>query len=304
MLLELLIDCKSRIGGTAELMIQRVSLFQVSVANGQLFAAAGGSYDASKYSRFKYGDAELAERYATGLVERLSGLDGLLMQSRHFSVITTAPFKYIPTASFELAKRIRRHLRVALCTTREDPINIVPLYMRNVDSDNYSARSQLERKKILDHAGLYVDSRSIRGRNVLLVDDAIVSGTAEQEAISVLTVAGASFIIGAYVIEVEQDYGRNTPEIEDQLNHAFVKDLDSLLEVFQTAPIKLNIRTIKFVLGWPELREVERFFKSINSIQLTQLFRAVMEDKNAFAKNYPSAVELLVHTARSSTCLP
>lgn len=279
-------------------MIRRFSLFRLSPANGQIFISTGEKFDAAEYSRFKYGDAETAELYAIRLIELLRDLDESIMRSGQPPIITTAPFKFIPTASFQLAKQIQRHLHAVL-SNWESPINIVPLYMQNVDADNYSARNQLERKKILEQAGLYVDPGGIRGRNVLLIDDAIVSGTAEQEAIRVLTAAGASSVSGAYVVEIDQNYGRRHPEIEDELNHAFVRDLDALLEVFQTTRIKLNIRTVKYVLGWSESSAVERFFTRISRAQLAQFFRAVMEDEKSFAKSYPDAVELLLQAAEA-----
>ncbi|MGH3886981.1 MAG: phosphoribosyltransferase family protein [Pseudonocardiaceae bacterium] len=285
-------------------MIRRVSLFQLSPENGKISPPTGAGFDATEYSRFKYGDAEMAELYAIGLVGLLRDLGGSIMRSGQPPVITTAPFKFIPTASFQLAQQIQRHLYAVLSSTWESPINLVPLYMRNVDADNYSARNQLERKKILDQAGLYVDPEGIRGKDVLLIDDAIVSGTAEQEATRVLTVAGASSVSGAYVVEIDQDYGRRHPEIEDELNHAFVRDLGALLEVFQTAPIKLNIRTVKFVLGWPERSAVERFFKRITPAQLAQFSRAVAEDENSFAKSYPDTVKILTQTSEARRVSP
>lgn len=284
-------------------MIHRVSLFRLLPANGQIFTSTGERFDASDYSRFKYGDAEIAELYAIKLIELLRDLDESVMCSSQPPVITTAPFKFVPTASFQLAEQIQRHLHTALSeavlSNWGSPISIVPFYMQNVDAENYSAGSRLERKRILDQAGLYIDPESIRSRNVLLIDDAIVSGTAEQEAIRVLTVAGASSVSGAYVVEIDQNYGRRHPEIEDKLNHAFVKDLSALLEVFQTARIKLNIRTVKYVLSRPEYGETEWFFRKISQAQLAQFSRAVIEDESSFTKSYPDTVRLLLQVAES-----
>ena len=284
-------------------MIPRVSLYHVSPEQGRLRTMVGEDFDVAEYSRFKYGDAEVADCYAAELTEMLEESGHLARSGTPPPVITTAPFKFLATASFELAKQIQRRLNVRLSASDGDRVELVPLHMRYVDASNYSARSHDDRNRIQREAGLHVAEGDIRGRQVLLVDDAVVSGAAEARAVKVLTDAGGASVIGAYVVEVDQDSGRRQPQIEDELNQAFVHDLDSLLEIFCHQRVVLNIRTVKYVLSWPDHEEVQTFFDKIEDAHLSAFGEAVSETGDAFARNYPDTVSLLLSTLQRRSLL-
>jgi hypothetical protein len=277
-------------------VIPRVSLYRVSAAQGRLRTTVGEDFDAAEYSRFKYGDAGVAECYAAELTRMLEESGHLARSGTSPLVITTAPFKFLATASFELAKQIQRRLNVPPSGSGRDRVEMVPLHMRYVDAGNYSAHSHDDRCRIQKEAGLHVGHGDIRGRQVLLVDDAVVSGAAEARAVKVLTGAGGASVVGAYVVEVDRISGRRQPEIEDELNHAFVRDLDSLLEIFRGRRLVLNIRTVKYVLSWPDHEEVQAFLDKIGDAQLFAFGHAVSETGDSFARNYPDTVSRLLST--------
>jgi hypothetical protein len=271
-------------------VIPRVSLHQVSADRGRLRTLTGEEFRPIRYSRFKYGDASAAEHYAAGLTARLWESDLLSWSDR--PAITTAPYKFLPTASFELAKRVRNHLNVRRPDSAER-VEIVPLHLRYVDAGNYSARSRCERQQILNEAGLHLGQGEVAGRQVILIDDAVVSGTAEARAVAVLREAGALDVVGAYAVEIDRASALVRPEMEDQLNHAFVRDLDSLLDIFTSAAAVLNIRTVKYVLNWPHPDDVQRFFEKIHEPHLVAFHKTVRQSGESFADSYPGTVEQL-----------
>jgi hypothetical protein len=277
----------SDLGRYTTIVIPRVSLHRISSDRGRLRTLTGEEFRPIRYSRFKYGDADAAEHYAAGLSGRLWE-SGLLSWPRR-PVITTAPYKFLPTASYELARHVREHLNEHR-PEGAAPVEIVPLQMRYVDAGNYSARSQDERQQILNEAGLHLGAGDVAGRQVLLIDDAVVSGTAETRAVAVLTEAGAADVVGAYALEIDRASALAAPEVEDKLNHAFVRDLDSLLEIYASASAVLNIRTVKYVLNWPDRAAVRRFFDSVQEPHLIAFHKTVLQTGDEFAGNYPDAV--------------
>lgn len=244
-------------------------------------------FDPRRYSRFKYGDADIAADYGRRLAALLAE-SRLLDRSGPAPAITTAPFKFLPTASYELSRHVRHQL-----PGFGEAIEIVPLQLRHVDPGNYSARGEAERRRILDEAGLHLGSGEVAGRPVILIDDAVVSGTAEVRAVELLTAAGATGVVGAYVVEVDRESGLLNPEMEDQLNHAFVTDLDALLEIFSAASAVLNIRTVKYVLNWPDRDDLQRFFQKVDEAHLVTFRDAVLHTGESFAESYPVGVEVL-----------
>lgn len=271
-------------------MIPRVSLHRVSSDSGRLRTLTGEEFRPLRYSRFKYGDADSAEHYAGGLSQRL--WDSGLLAWADRPVITTAPYKFLPTASYELARHVQDHLNERR-PAGSDPVEIVPLQMHHVDAGNYSAQGYDERQQIMDEAGLHLGAGDVAGRQVVLIDDAVVSGTAESRAVGVLTAAGAKSVVGAYALEVDRASALAAPEVEDQLNHAFVRDLDTLLEIYTAASAVLNIRTVKYVLNWHDLDAVERFFTQLPEPHLIGFHKAVLQTGDAFAQSYPAAVDRL-----------
>lgn len=271
-------------------MIPRVSLHRVSSDSGRLRTLTGEEFRPLRYSRFKYGDADSAEHYAGGLSQRLWDSGRLSWPDR--PVITTAPYKFLPTASYELARHVQDHLNERR-PAGSDRVEIVPLQMHHVDAGNYSAQGYDERQQIMDEAGLHLGAGDVAGRQVVLIDDAVVSGTAESRAVAVLTAAGARSVVGAYALEVDRASALAAPEVEDQLNHAFVRDLDSLLEIYAAPSAVLNIRTVKYVLNWADLDAVERFFAELAEPHLIGFHKAVLQTGDAFAQSYPAAVQRL-----------
>ncbi|HST64899.1 MAG TPA: phosphoribosyltransferase family protein [Mycobacteriales bacterium] len=271
-------------------MIPRVSLHRVSSAGGRLRTLTGEEFRPLRYSGFKYGDAAAAEHYASGLSHRL--WDSGLLSWPDRPVLTTAPYKSLPTASYELALHVREHLNAGR-PAGSAPVEIVPLHLRHVDAGNYSAQSQDERQQIMDEAGLHLGAGDVTGRQVVLVDDAVVSGTAESRAVEILLQAGASGVVGAYAVEVDRASALAGPEIEDALNHAYVKDLGALLEIYTEPSAVLNIRTVKYVLDWPDPAAVERFFERIHGPHLIAFHKAVLQTGDAFAASYPAGVAQL-----------
>jgi PRTase ComF-like len=273
-------------------VIPRVSLHRIASRPDGLVTLSDEPFDPRRYSRFKYGDEDIAEDYGRRLAAMLSE-SGLVRRDGPPPAITTAPFKFLPTASYELSLHVRRVL-----APRLGEIEIVPLQLRHVDPGNYSARGEVERRQILDEAGLHLGSGEIAGRQVILIDDAVVSGTAETRAVGLLDAAGATDVIGAYVVEVDRESGLLNPEVEDRLNHAFVRDLDALLEIFSSAAAVLNIRTVKYVLNWPDRDDVRRFFQKVDEPQLAAFRDAVLHTGESFGQSYPAGVEVLSEVLR------
>ena len=272
-----------------------MSLHKISSAGGRLRTLTGEEFRPLRYSRFKYGDADAAEHYASGLSEKLWGSGLLSWPDR--PAITTAPYKSLPTASYELALHVREHLN-ARRPAGAEPVEIVPLHLRHVDASNYSAQSEGERQQIMNAAGLHLGPGAVAGRQVVLIDDAVVSGTAESRAVAILTEAGATGVVGAYALEVDRASALAGPEIEDKLNHAYVKDLDALREIYVAPSAVLNIRTVKYVLDWPDPAAVEGFFDALSELHLIAFHKAVLQTGDTFAGSYPAGVARLRSTVR------
>jgi hypothetical protein len=264
----------------------RFSLYRVEPIGDRLVTESGADFDAANYSRFKYGDGVLAEQYGRELAARLLSAAPQCAAKGEPVVIASAPYKYLPTASHELALQVGRVINAALAANGQRTVEIGALRMSRVDSTNYAKLDTVLRSETLAQAKLYVDPAEFAGRHVLLVDDARITGLAETAATELVTAAGARSVTSLYVVQIVKNRARIRPDIEDRINHAFVRDLATLLEVFRSARFVLNIRTVKYVLGWPDRAEQDAFFARLTDAERSAIHDAARRTGPTFTRCY------------------
>jgi hypothetical protein len=271
----------------------RLSLNRVTPLGARLVTETGADFDELSYSRFKHGDGVLAERYGSALAAALLRAAPEVVKGGEPLVIASAPYKYLPTASHELALHVRRVLNVALAETGRPPASIGALRMGHVDSQNYATEDVVRRRVLLREAKLSAEGAAFAGRHVLLVDDARITGLAEATAIDLLVTAGARLVTALHVVEISDGLGTSCPDVEHRINHAFVRDLASLLQVFRAERFVLNIRTLKYILGWPEPNELEAFLGHLTHAELAHVHDAAWKTGPEFACRYIGPLRLV-----------
>lgn len=267
-----------------------MSLYRVKQVGTRLVTDTGVDFDESGYSRFKHGDGVMAVRYGRALAARLLVAVPDFAKPDDRIVIASAPYKYLPTASHALALGVRRVVNAALAGSGRRPAEIGALRMSRVDSANYARLGTASRGDLLSRANLHVDAAEFTGRHVVLVDDARITGLAEAAATELVTAAGARSVTALYVVRIA---GSFCPDIEDRMNHAFVRDLQSLLRVYRSGRFVLNIRTVKFLLGWPDRDELDRFFRRLTAAELSEIHTAARRTGPDFTRCYAESLRRL-----------
>jgi PRTase ComF-like len=270
----------------------RLSLNRVRPLGARLVTETGADFDELSYSRFKHGDGVLAEWYGSALAAALQCAAPEVVKGGEPLVIASAPYKYLPTASHELALHVRRVLNVALAESGRPPAGIGALRMGHVDAQNYATEDVVRRRELLREAKLSAEG-AFAGRHVLLVDDARITGLAEATAIDLLVTAGARLVTALHVVEISDGLGTSCPDVEHRINHAFVRDLASLLQVFRAERFVLNIRTLKYILGWPQPDELDAFFGHLTHAELALIHDAAWKTGPEFARRYIGPLRLV-----------
>lgn len=252
----------------------RYALHHVKTLGGRLVTEAGTDFDERSYSRFKHGDGALAARYGRALAGGLLAATPHLVRPGRPLMVTSAPYKYLPTASHALAREVCRAVNTAGAGHGSRLAETGTLRMARVPQANYARMDVDRRAELLAQAGLRVGSGDFAGRHVVLVDDARVTGLAERTSRQLLRSAGARSITALYVVEFVEGRRPVPPQLEHRINQAYVRDLTSLLDVFRSERFELNIRTVKFVLGWPDPDELEDFFTRLTGAELRAIHDA------------------------------
>jgi hypothetical protein len=271
----------------------RLSLYRLKPLGARLVTETGEDFDEARYSRFKHGDGVLAQRYGRELAGRLLSAAPWLTTCAEPMVIASAPYKYLPTASQGLALHVRRVVNVAFADSGRPPAEIGALRMSSVDAANYATLDTALRKDLLRQANLYVDTADFAGRHVILVDDARITGLAEAAATALVTAAGARTVTALYVVQIAEERGPLRPDVEHRINHAFVRDLTCLLQVYRSDRFVLNIRTVKYILGYADCDALDRFFARLSRAELQALDDAARNTGPEFSRCYRESLRRL-----------
>lgn len=272
----------------------RLSLYRMRPLGDRLVTETGADFDEAGYSRFKYGDGTLAENYGRELAARLLAGRPELVGRGEPAVIASAPYKHLPTASHELALSVRRAVNAVLAGAGHPSAGLGALRMSRVDCADYARLGTSPRRELLARAGLWAKAADFAGRHVVLVDDARITGAAEAVATELVTKAGARTVTALYVVEYAPD-GRGTfrPDIENRINQAFVRDLGSLLQVYRSKRFVLNIRTVKYLLGWPDHDELDTFFGRLTDAELNAIDDAARRSGPDFTRHHAEPLRRL-----------
>jgi hypothetical protein len=271
----------------------RLSLYQVKSVGHRLVTETGADFDESGYSRFKHGDGVLAERYGRELAALLLAASPEIVKRGEPIVIASAPYKYLPTASHELALQLCRVLNATLGEAGNPLAEIGALRMSRVDHHNYATHDVAYRRKLLRQAGLSADAAVFAERHVLLVDDARITGLAEETATELVMAANARTVTALYVVQIAEQLGASCPAVEHRINRAFVRDLSSLLQLYRSDRFILNIRVLKYVLGWHHHAELSAFFSRLTRAELHALLEAAWHTGPEFQQCYAEPLRLL-----------
>lgn len=282
----------------------RYALHRVKPLGGRLVTEVGTDFDERSYSRFKHGDGTLAARYGRALAGGLLAATPHLVTPGAPLVVTSAPYKYLPTASHALAQEVCRSLNRATPAGSgrgrggggrhgRRLAETGTLRMSRVPPANYARMDVDRRAELLAESGLRVGSGHFAGRNVVLVDDARVTGLAETTTRQLLRRAGARSVTPVYVVVFVEDHRAVRPELEHRINQAYVRDLWSLLDVIRGERFVLNIRTVKFVLGWPDLDELDAFLTHLTGAELRAIHDAACGTGPEFARDHAEPLRRL-----------
>lgn len=221
-----------------------------------------------EYSKFKYGDKTIARKFGFALAEGFINnvLNGGMLSSFHKNtlkphnrqiVVVPSPYCFIPTATFAMKdyfiqKLNSRLIEIDLPVVQEAKITRTLSY-----NDDYGSMSKAEREKAISGDDFYMDANFVKGKSVIFMDDIKITGAHEErvkDMVAKLDLKSDNiFICFAELINESVN-----PNIENELNHFFVKNLRDLDKIIKNENFLPNTRAVKFILNAP-FNEFENF---------------------------------------------
>ncbi|GAA4802886.1 hypothetical protein GCM10023231_34790 [Olivibacter ginsenosidimutans] len=185
------------------------------------------SFCANAYSRFKFGDAAVAEQFGTTLAkgfidEHLA--DKLIEQQL---VVISSPYAFIPTATFVMKDYFVFYLNHWLADKGYPVVQEAKVHRTITYKEDYGALSAEERIRLIGNDQFHIDKDFLTDKVLLFLDDIRITGSHER---MILKMAEQYQLVNTmYLLYFAELTNKEIhPSIENTLNYHQVKTIFDL----------------------------------------------------------------------------
>lgn len=216
-------------------------------------------FDSKDYSKLKYGSKRVARIFGVDLGNRflkdlilgnnISSNTGYDLYNKLINkeiVIASAPYKFIPVASTILKDYFLSAFNTKWAENNPSVQDLKVFRGHSYNAD-YGSMTEEQRDKAINSDDFYIDANFIKGKTLFFIDDVRITGAHERRIEKLLESVGFDGdVVFLYFAEF---VGKSHPNIENELNFAFVKDLKSINYIIQNDDFIFNTRVTKYILS-------------------------------------------------------
>lgn len=249
--------------------------------------ATNEPFDATSYSRLKYGSLKQAQ--AMG---RMVG-EALLARAPEVVLDETPPeavvaYRTVPPACHALSRFCLEVVNERRQAQGLAPGEVVQIYKPGLYTVDYATTSLEERAK-LSHGASSHDTmgHDYHDKPVIFLDDVRITGTTERKIHSTLMPHQPRVLLNAYRARFNEAAASQEPGIEGKLNSTYVQSLTEVGEIVREDGFVLNIRVLKrMILAAEQLPKLEGFLADLPDNTLYAIYEGCMRSGAEFLQPY------------------
>lgn len=208
-------------------------------------------FSGSDYSKFKFGDSQVADRYGKELFEYFKNthLPSLLGNYRRI-LIYSSPYYQIPTSSYYLTQSFFLKLYDHLNNLQVDEVSLKFCKIKRCQTytEDYGALNAEERYNLIKNDTYqFVDIPSINDI-CIFIDDISITGT-HQRVIEKLMEDSGIITNSIFLYYAKLSNPDVCPSFENLLNYSYTSDVTKLIDVILSDFYKITTRTTKYILS-------------------------------------------------------
>jgi hypothetical protein len=265
----------------------RKSLYNISF-DGNQFTHQNGVFDAFDYSKFKYGNVDVAERYGVQLADLIMG------DISEYTMLTSSAYRYAPSAAYFAFRGLQKALK-----SRGRFVDDVRIHRANVVEGDYANLSLAEREKYMHINALSIDATEIKGKDLIVLDDVRITGAHERSIERLLVDTEPNSVTYLYLLELDENDGNKDPELEYRLNHGLIKDIPSYLEMYANERVEVNARAVKMLLTPANRDDLVTYVANVSDEHLRQVLYCSVMDGYDTMELYRPSFEILDRMAKA-----
>lgn len=241
-------------------------------------------FSETEYSKFKFGDSTIAEKFADELFDGFIAQHKELILAHEEIVILPSPYHSIPTASNYLSSYFKTRMNMFLYQHNRKALSESKIYRNQTYTTDYGNLDFSERVKLIANDTYYIDRNYINGKLCLFLDDVKITGSHELIVKKILDQYGVSgnFLFLYYAELTNKDIH---PNIENYYNYYFVKDIESLSTIINASSFVFNTRTVKYILKL-EKSELTALLQTIDDGKIEHLFHLAVSNNYHTIEDY------------------
>lgn len=203
-------------------------------------------FSAEEYSRFKFGCKTISRKFGELLANAFIAAHTF---DETQIVVISSPYSFIPTATFAMKDYFIKNLNLFLIKHNLPVVQETKIIRTISYKEDYGTLNKAERLALIEKDQFHIDREFVKGKFCLFLDDVKITGSHQIVV---------ERMIEKYALECNYMFlyfgeliGESThPNIENELNYAYVKTLRELNQIIQSGDFILNTRTTKYILNY------------------------------------------------------
>jgi hypothetical protein len=256
---------------------ETAALHELAYKNGTLVDNNGTDFDMTSYSRFKYGYTPTAAIYGYNLCALFIERFRELANSTRRVLITSAPYKYLPTASHGIATAFINALNCYRVKRDLEPAMMLHVVRFKVGTDRYAMATPEERKNIFAQAPRHVDRGLVQDSIVVALDDVRITGATQERVQELLAPCDPFALCYLHVATlVDTEWALANSGIEDLMNKSFATTLDTISDDIEAGEFQLNSRVFRTIMETSNLEALHEFFLMRSDAFLEEMYTGLI----------------------------
>lgn len=206
-------------------------------------------FDIRDYSKLKYGSKRVARDFGTELAIRFMCSSEFLSLVSYIKdkniVVSSAPSKSIDVASGAIKDYFIAKFN-PIWSESFNAVQDLKIYRGHSYNDDYGSMDEKQRDAAINSDDFHVDAQFIKDKVLFLIDDIYITGAHERRMESLIRSTGFEGII--VFIYYAEYIGKGNPNIENELNFAFIKDIKNIDYIIKNDEFIFNTRVVKYIL--------------------------------------------------------
>lgn len=210
-------------------------------------------FDIRDYSKLKYGSKRVARNFGIELATKFMcspQFIGLVpdLKDRKI-VVASAPSKSIAVASTAIKDYFISKFN-PIWSEVYPAVEDLKIFRGHSYNEDYGAMTKEQRDAAITSDSFHIDKIFIEGKVLFLIDDVYITGSHERRMESLLEAVGFhGLVVFLYYAEY---IGDGNPNIENDMNFAFVKSIKNIDHIIKNDEFIFNTRVVKYILNQPK----------------------------------------------------